>query len=138
MSIACISLNKVPIDSSEKSLIAPYDLLYPSLQVPQHEVFSDLSHTTLKHIFRHSKDTIDLIKDIYIQVLVSNFQKYLLKKNVNNSPQPHLKNVVMFSKDGNFYFGTISAIHNDQLQIDCKNVQYVRPRSEVYHIISSK
>ena len=99
LSIACISLNKVPIDSSEKSLIAPYDLLYPSLQVPQYEVFSDLSNTTLKHIFRNSRDTIDLIKNTYIQVLASNFQKYLLRKDVKNSPQPHLNNLVMFSKD---------------------------------------
>ena len=138
LTVACISLNKVPIDSTEKSLIAPYNLLYPSIRVPQHEVFIDLSHTTLKHIFRHSKDTIELIKETYIQVLVSNFQKYLLKKDVINSPKPELKNVVMFNKDGSFFFGIISGIHNDQLQIDCKNVQYVRPRSEVYHITSSK
>ena len=56
-------------------------------------------YTKLKHIFRNSRDTIDLIKNTYIQVLASNFQKYLLRKDVKNSPQPHLNNLVMFSKD---------------------------------------
>ena len=138
LSIACISLNKVPIDSSEKSFIAPYDLLYPSLQMPQYEVFSELSNTTLKNIFRNSKDTIDFIKSTFIQVLASNFQKYLLRKDVKNSPQPHINNGVMFSKEGKFYFGTIFGIQNDQLQIDSQNIKYVRPKSEVYHIVSSK
>ena len=84
--MACISLNKVPIDGTEKTQIAPYDLLYPSLQMPQYEVFSELSNTTLKNIFRNSKETIDLIKSTYNQVLTSNFQKYLLRKDVKNSP----------------------------------------------------
>ena len=58
--VYCISMNKVPIDSSEKTLIAPYDLLYPSLQLPQYEVFSELSNTTLKISLRTPKTLLTL------------------------------------------------------------------------------
>ena len=91
----------------------------------------------MRNIFKHCRQTTELIKSTYNQAFASNFQKYLLKDEKNSWPEPKINNIVMFTKNNSLLFGAISNILGDQLEIDANNIKYVRPKSETYHVVSS-
>ena len=116
LTTACISINKIPIDATVKTLVCLYDLLYPTLQMLHAEAFSDFSTTSLKHVFDNCKETIQFIKNIYNTVLLANYQKYNLRKDSKNSPKAQKNNIVMFSKEGSLFYGIICDIEMIKLK----------------------
>ena len=84
LTIASVSLSKIHIDKTENTFISPFNLLYPSLQLTNYEAFGEIPVTSSRNIFKHCKQTTELIKSTYNQALASNFQKYLLKDEKNS------------------------------------------------------
>ena len=95
LTLACVSMNKIPIDKTENTLISPFNLLYPSLQQTNYEAFGEIPVTSLRNIFKHCRQTTELIKSTYNQALSSNFQKYLLKDEKNSWPELKINNIVI-------------------------------------------
>ena len=99
--------------------------------------FADFSNTSLKGIYYTCKNTINLIKHTYNTVLRENYHNYTLHKDSKNGPTLNKYNVVMFRKEGNYYYGIISNILIDQIEILSTGVSYTRPINQVVHITSS-
>ena len=46
-------------------------------------------------------------------------------------------NIIMFKKDSNYYYGVVTGILGDQVEILCSDVSYTRPTTAIIQIANS-
>ena len=131
-----MSINRIPVDINLRTIISPADLLYPTLRNDDN-TFASFDSTSLQTIFDTFKQQISIIKETYNKILISNFHLYLKQKEKHSSPDLNHRNVVIFKKDNDFFYGVVSGIEGDQEAITCRGVEYMRPTSEIFHVASS-
>ena len=105
LTTACMSMNRIPVDANQRTIISPADLLYPTLN-NDNRTFATFDSISMQHIFDAFKQKIILIKQAYNDILTANFHLYSKRNLTQPSPKLHLFNIVIFHKDNDLFYGS--------------------------------
>ena len=136
LTAGCMSINRIPVDANQRTIISPADLLYPTLN-NDNRTFATLDSSSMQNIFDVFKQKLILIKQAYNDILTANFHLYSKRNLKHPSPELNLFNIVIFQKENDLFYGVVTGILNDQVVITCKGTEYTRPRSEIFHVAAA-
>ena len=68
---------------------------------------------------------------------MANYHRYIVHKDNKTSPKLERLNIIMFKKDSNYYYGVVTGILGDQVEILCSDVSYTRPTTAIIQIANS-